>query len=136
MKDLHDEARELFGAYLEAWNARDFPRVASCFAAPAMFILPRQTVLLPDARAVIALLGKVFEGLEAAGFSHTEIGEVVARDAGGGLAIIEAKGVRRLKADGSLLENIDGHYVARRGDDGLRFEVAVACKSGWQAGAG
>ena len=34
--------------------------------------------------------------------------------------------------DGSILEEIDGHYVMQRTADGWRFAVAVVCEGGWQ----
>ncbi len=75
---------------------------------------------------------KVFAGLEVAGFSHSEVGPVTATPCGDGLAIVDAAKVRRLKADGSLLEEIDGHYVMRETDEGWRFTVAVVCAAGWR----
>ena len=39
---------------------------------------------------------------------------------------------RRLRKDGSLLEVIDGHYVARAEQGAWLFNTAVACAPGWR----
>ena len=132
MSSSNTQAQALFYRYLECWNARDLPGVAACFTEPSMFVLPTGTVALPDHAALVALLKKVFAGLEVAGFSHSEVGPVTATPCGDGLAIVDAAKVRRLKADGSLLEEIDGHYVMRETDEGWRFTVAVVCAAGWR----
>jgi hypothetical protein len=126
------EAQALFDKYLECWNARDLEGVAACFSEPSMFLLSSGAVSLPNRSALVALLEKVFAGLEAAGFSHTTIGAVTTAPCGDGLAIVDATDVRRIKADGSLLEEIDGHYVMQKTTGGWRFAVAVACASGWR----
>ncbi len=126
------EARALFDRYLDNWNSRNLEGVAECFAEPSMFILPAGAVALPDRIALVGLLEKVFAGLEDVGFSHTTIGEVTTASCGDGLAIVDAADVRRLKSDGSLLEEIDGHYVMQKTASGWRFVVAVSCAAGWR----
>ncbi len=134
MDDISDEAQNLFSHYLSCWNDRDLDGVAACFDEPSMFILPTGAVALPDRSALVGLLEKVFDGLEQAGFSHTTIGAVEAQLCGDGMAIVDAKDVKRIKKDGSVLETIDGHYVARKTQEGWRFTVAVSCTNGWQTG--
>lgn len=128
-----DAAGALFARYLDCWNRRDLEGVAACFAEPAMFVLPAGAVALPDRAALVSMLKTLFEGLEAAGFDRTTVGAVSARDCGAGLAVVDVADVCRLKADGSLLERIDGHYVMRQADGGWEFVVAVACAAGWRA---
>ncbi|MCB1491274.1 MAG: hypothetical protein KDJ77_05660 [Rhodobiaceae bacterium] len=130
--DPTDEIVVLYGSFLSAWNSRDFEGVANCFAEPAFYALPGTDIPVPDRSSFVALLEKVFAGLEADGFSHTEIGEVSARACGETMAIVDAKEVARVRKDGSLIEVIDGHYVVRKFDDGWRFTMAVTCTRGWQ----
>ncbi len=125
-------AQALFDKYLESWNARNLEGVAECFAEPSMFVLPAGAVSLPNRAALVALLEKVFAGLDEVGFSHTTIGKVSTTSCGSDIAIVDAANVQRLKADGFLLEEIDGHYVMQNTADGWRFVVAVACTSGWR----
>lgn len=132
MTPIQIEAEALFNRYLRAWNAHDLPAVADCFAEPAMFVLPTGAVSIPDRAAFVTLLQKVFAGLVAAGYSRSTIGPIKARSCADDLAIVDALDVRRLKDDGSLLEEIDGHYVMQRTGDGWRFAVAVVCEQGWQ----
>lgn len=132
MRDLSDEINDLFQRYLTAWNQRDFAAVAQCFAAPSLFILPHTSVAVPDKSALISLLESIFAGLDAEGFSHTEIGDVRAQACGENLAVIDATDVRRLRKDGSVLEVIDGHYIARQIEGVWFFTVATACTPGWK----
>ncbi|MEM7024645.1 MAG: nuclear transport factor 2 family protein [Pseudomonadota bacterium] len=134
MPGLKSEVDELYARYLEAWNARDFEGVAACYTEPAMFVLPTGAVSLPDRPALVALLKKLFAGLEADGFSHSTIGAVGARACGEGLAIADARDVRRLRADGSTIEVIDGHYVLRKDEGSWLFMLVVTCTPGWQEG--
>lgn len=129
---LQDDIKALYSRFLAAWNGRDFAGVAACFTEPAFYSLASADVPLPDRESFAALLEKVFAGLEADGFSHTEVGSISARACGDGLAIVQARNVTRLRKDGSTIEIIDGHYVARKTVDGWRFAVAVTCARGWQ----
>jgi hypothetical protein len=81
---------------------------------------------------MVALLEKVFAGLEADGFDHTEIGLVRATPCNETLAIVDASDVARLRTDGSAIEVIDGHYVASRDSGNWLFSVAVSCARGWR----
>lgn len=126
------EAEALFDRYLKAWNAHDLPAIAACFAEPAMFILPAGPVTVADRPALVVLLKKVFADLSAAGYSRSTVGPIKARRCGDGIAIVDALDVRRLKQDGSILEEIDGHYVMQRTAEGWRFAVGVVCEGGWQ----
>ena len=135
MKDISNEAQALFARYLECWNNRDFEGVAACFDEPSMFVLPTGPVSLPNRQALVELIGKIFDGLEAAGFSHTTIGAIEAHPCGDGLAILDARDVSRFKKDGSILETIDGHYVIRQSGEEWCLAVAVPCATGWKGAA-
>lgn len=132
MKDVTTEARALFDTYLSCWNDRNFEGIVQCFEEPATFVMPNGTFCLPDHQSLIALLKKVFADLEKENFSHSTVDEVNAKSCGNGLAVLDASGVKRLKHDGSLLEQIDGHYIIRKTEGGWQFSVAVVCQSGWQ----
>lgn len=119
------EIRSLFGRYLTAWNARDFEGVAACYSAPSLFILPSASVPVAGATAMVAMLQNLFAGLEADGFSHTEIDEIDVCPRGDTFATAEASGVRRLRRDGTEIEVIDAHYILRRGESGWQFVTAV-----------
>ena len=132
---LDPEISALFDRYLAAWNTRDFDAVAECYSYPALFVLPHASVPVADKTGMIDLLGHIFSGLEADGFSHTEIGAVTAASCGEGLAIVDATDVCRLRGDGSVLETIDAHYVVRHSDGAWFFTLAVTCKPGWRSPA-
>ena len=130
--DPTDAIQALYGQFLSAWNSRDFKGVANCFSEPAFYALPGIDIPISDRASFVALLEKVFAGLEADGFSHTEVSEISAQACGEQMAVVDAKSVACLRKDGSSIEVIDGHYVARKSNDGWRFTVAVTCTSGWQ----
>lgn len=132
MNSLDEGIQTLFDRYLTAWNARDFDAVATCYAEPSFFVLPQASVPVSDKAAMISLLEQIFTGLEADNFSHTEIGAIEARSCEKDIAIVDAKDVKRLRKDGSVLEAIDAHYVARRKDGKWLFTTAVVCAPGWQ----
>ena len=133
MADLEQETRKLFDRYLTAWNARDFPGVADCFTEPAMFVLPGTTISLPDHESLVGMLGKLFETLESQGFSHTTLGRISPLPCGEDMAIVDVRSVKRHRGDGTLLEEIDAHYVMKRESDRWLLTVAVSCAPGWRA---
>ena len=135
MSKLHQPQKEieaLFERYLTAWNGRDFRAIAECFSEPAFFITPDMDISVPDHSTLVAMLQKMFAGFEADGFSHTEVGEISARPCAERVTIVDVKSISRLRKDGSLIEVIDGHYVARRTDDGWKFATVVVCVPGWE----
>ena len=127
-----DDVLAMYDRYLTAWNARDFAGVADCFGEPAQFVLPATSISLPDRNATIAMLEQLFDRMIADGFSHATIGAVTVRQCADGLAIMDARDVKRLRQDGSALEVIDAHYIVRREPDGWRIAVAVVCDPGWR----
>jgi len=133
MADLDQETLKLFDRYLTAWNARDFPGIADCFSEPAMFVLPGATVCLPDRAALVVMLGKLFDTLESQDFSHTTLGRISPRPSGEDMAIVDVRSVKRHRQDGSLLEEIDAHYIMKHEDGRWFLTVAVSCAPGWRA---
>ena len=125
------DIRSLVNRYLTAWNGGDFETVAGCYSEPCLFILPTGAVPAADKAAMITLLKTIFAGLEADGFSHTEIDRIEICPRGDTLATADATGVRRLRKDGSEIEVIDAHYVLRRGPDGWQFATAVSLPHNW-----
>ena len=135
MSKLHQPQKEieaLYERYLTAWNGRDFLGVAECFTEPAFFVTPNMDISLPDHSTLVAMLQKMFAGFEADGFSHSEVGEISARTCSARMTIVDVKSISRLRKDGSLIEVIDGHYVARQTGDGWKFTTAVVCAPGWE----
>jgi len=130
--DPKDEIEALYRRFLTAWNGRDFAGVAVYFSEPAFYALPAADIPLPDRATFADLLEKLFAGLEADDFSHTEVGSISARACGEQIVIVDARNVARLRKNGSAIEVVDGHYVAQRFEDGWRFITAVTCTQGWQ----
>ena len=128
---MQQDIEALFDTYLSSWNARDFQRVAQCYTEPSLFVLPEASVPIADNAAMIALLERIFSGLEADGFSHTEIDDISICPRGDTLATADARGVRRLRGDGSEIEVIDAHYVLRRTEARWQFTAAVSLPHNW-----
>lgn len=119
--------------YIAAWNARDFPAMASFFTEPAVFVLASGSHVLGDRAALMAFLREVFAALEAAGFDHTEIGEITTRRCAAGLMQAEVADICRYHRDGRLMETIEVQYTLRLDADGaLRMVSALWCEPGWR----
>jgi len=132
MPDVQEEIAAFYAGYLEAWNKRDMTGLADCFTLPATFVSPMATVCVTDRAELRTSLTRNFERLESQGFSHSVLGSLTVRASNEGLAVADARGVRRLCRDGSLLEEIDAHYILRHDARGWRFAVTVSCAPGWQ----
>jgi len=127
---VEDEIQSLHRRFLAASNSRDFAGVADCFAEPAFHAPLDAESVLTDTTAFIALLEKPFVRLEADNIRHTTIGSVEALRCGDRLAAADARDVTRLRKDGSAVETIDGHYIARRTEDGWKFAAVVSFNPG------
>ncbi len=128
---VRTEIEAFYNRYITAWNAQDFKGVAACYAEPAMFLLPAATVSLPDRAAMVAMLETLFARLTGEGFSHSTVGSFTVRPCGEGMAIADARDVKRLRGDGTAIETIDAHYVLRKEGGDWRFVVTVTCEPGW-----
>ena len=107
--------------------------MASFFTEPSVFVLAAGTHVLVDRAALVAFLREVFAALEAAGFGHTEIGEITTKRCAAGLMQAEVADIRRYHREGQLLETIEVQYTLRRDADGaLRMISALWCEPGWR----
>lgn len=128
---VRTEIEAFYDRYITAWNAQDFKGVAACYAEPAMFLLPDRTVSLPDRAAMISMLETLFGRLTGEGFSHSEFDSLTVKPCGEGIAIADARDVKRQRGDGTAIETIDAHYVLRKEGGDWRFAVTVTCEPGW-----
>ena len=122
---------DLIETYRLAWNDRDFEKMASLFSVPATYIVPGGNLHLPDKAALISKLRQKFVELDAEGFDHTEIGEVVVTICNEYAALAELRELRRLKSDGSEIAAIDALYICVLEEGNWRLSVAMAGQCGW-----
>ena len=130
---LQSDIEKLFETYLTAWNGRDFDAMAELFSEPAIYFFPTGPHPIPDRASLAATMKKVFEGLEAEDFSHTEIEAVTARQCNDTLAIVDLKNVARLRRDGTAIEVIDAVYICTLQDGAWKLSTAVGCWPGWRS---
>ena len=130
------EITDLIETYRLAWNARDFEKMASFFSEPATYIAPGGNLHIPDKAALMSKLRQQFVELEAEGFDHTEIGEVVVTICNEYAALAELRNLRRLKSDGSEIAAIDALYICVLEKGNWRLSVAMAGQCGWNDKSG
>ena len=126
------EIRTFYDNYIAAWNDREFDAVADCYGEPALFVQPTKSFSLPDRAAKVSMLEELFHRLNDAGFSHSVYDSLAIRPGGEGMAIADARNIRRLRDDGTAIEIVDAHYVLRKEAGVWRFAVTVICAPGWQ----
>ena len=105
--------------------------MASLFSVPATYIVPSGNLHLPDKAALISKLRQQFVELDAEGFDHTEIGEVVVTICNEYAALAELRELQRLKSDGSEIAAIDALYICVLEEGNWRLSVAMAGQCGW-----
>ena len=128
---VESEIRELVEIYLRAWNARDFEKMASLFSEPITYVVPNGTLHIPNRKALISKLKGQFSELEAEGFDHTEVEEVVVTQCNDTTALVEMRNLRRLRSDSSELEKRDALYICVLQDGVWRLSIAMACWLRW-----
>ncbi|MCT8972845.1 YybH family protein [Microbaculum marinisediminis] len=126
------EIQAFYDRYIAAWNARDFGAMADFHTEPALFMHSEKSFNLPDRAAKIAMLEDLFARLIDEGFSHSVYDTLTVRPSGEGMAIADARNIRRLRSDGSSIEVVDAHYVLRKEGGSWRFIVTVICSPGWR----
>jgi ketosteroid isomerase-like protein len=110
--DAAGEARALIGR-IEATFGRDLPGWLACFAEPFVLVAGGAPVVVPDHEAGAARFGPLFESLRAAGFASTEATSVEVDVLDGDVATVDAS-FRRLRADGTVMEELAAFYVCHR----------------------
>ena len=130
------EITDLIETYRLAWNARDFEIMASLFSEPATYIVPEGNLHIPDKAALISKLRQQFNDLEAEGFDHTEIDEIVVTPCNENAALAELRNLRRLRSDGSEIAAIDALYICVLQEGSWRLSVAMAGQRGWNDQSG
>ena len=125
--ELTQTLTALYRAYLEAWNGREFDRLANFFDEPSVIITPAGAASFASRAAYQAHQRQGFADYEARGYSHTVVGEITAAEVGEGLATLDAPLVCRMHADGSIMERRRAHYILRRTPDGWRFTAVASC---------
>jgi uncharacterized protein (TIGR02246 family) len=128
---IEKEISDLIEAYRIAWNARDFEKMASLFSEPATYITPNGNLSIPNRTALISKFREQFVGLDAEGFDHTEIGEIVVTRCNQVSALAELQNLRRLRSDGSEIVSMDALYICVLQHGNWRLSVAMAGDCGW-----
>ena len=124
--DMTQALTEHYRAYIEAWNGRDFESLAGFFDTPCMIVTPQGAESFASLAAYQARQRDSFAEYEARGYSHTVVGDVTVAPFGDGLALLDAPDVRRMHADGSIMERRNAHYVLRLTPDGWRFTLVAS----------
>jgi ketosteroid isomerase-like protein len=123
------DIERLFSTYRRAWNARDFEGVIECYSKPSLMVTKDRTIVLQDSTTMRAVLDAYFKMLDAAGFDHSDLGELAIRECGDDLAVVDVARITRYRKDGSVLESVSGHYVVKFENSGWRFVVVTMFKS-------
>lgn len=128
------DIKALFHRYMQMWNARDFTGMAALFAEPTISIGPDGPAIIADNGAMAASLETRFERLEKEDFDHTEIEAVDVHFADDNTATAYLRSVRRLRRDGSAIDELDALYILSRIEGDWRLGVAMAGPPGWRDG--
>lgn len=131
---MSDEAdiKALFGRYMQMWNDRDFAGMAALFTEPTISVGPDGPAITTDNAAMAASLESRFMRLEAENFDHTEIEAVDVQFANADTATADLKNVRRLRRDGSAIDELDALYILNRIGGAWKLSVAMAGAPGWR----
>lgn len=130
-----DDAIEFYEAYLAAWNAQDLTALTGFYYEPGLFVQPGHTLVLGDLDETLGALERVFEKLREDDFGKSTYKSLEVKDCAEGLAVLDVAGIKRWRRDGSLMEEVDCHYVLRHEPEGgWRIAVVVVCRAGWRQG--
>jgi hypothetical protein len=126
-QDATAQIQDLFERYMNAWNKGELMTIGSEIYRPPLYIFDaEQTQILAMAQDIADLLGQVRSDLDAAGFSHSELGDVSVCDLGGGLAFASFH-YRRYDQGGKPMDEtvLSSAYIVRRSDDGWHLAAHV-----------
>jgi len=122
----------LFDTYLSRWNARDFPGMASLFTEPTIYLTESGPLPVASRQEIEAMFRKKFADMDKAGFDHTEIGGITVSQCDATTAFLEMNRVRRLRSDGSAMDELDAIYVCSKTDEGWRLAVVIGAWLDWR----
>ncbi len=127
-----EDIKALFGRYMDMWNCRDFEGMAALFTEPTVSVGPDGPTIIPDNAAMAASLKVRFDKLEAEDFDQTEIEAVEVQFANADTATADLKNVRRLRRDGSAIDELDALYILNRIGGAWKLSVEMAGTPGWR----
>jgi len=121
------ELGALFDAYIDAWNASDFRRIATEFYAPPVYVFgAEKTVSVPGAEELVALLSTIRDELDNAGFGYSKIRQLDLCDLGGNLVLASLQ-FNRYDRNGQLMGGtvLSAAYLARKTSAGWRMVAHI-----------
>lgn len=123
---LEDEISTHLDAYISSFNARDYEKASSYYKEPAVAISAAGTIIMQTQREVSEFLSTTSARLREDGFDHSVWSgpkKVIVLDEAG--LLLASCGCRRLRKDGSSIEEFTATYTMGKGDQGWRIAAIL-----------
>lgn len=111
--------------YCAAFRPGNIPEIAKFYHLPVTMIFGDQVNTLTTEHKVVSMLGAVVQSLVSRGFDHSRVDDCYIHPLTNHSALISAT-FSRLKADGTVLEQLGATYTVINTGDGYRIAVLVA----------
>jgi ketosteroid isomerase-like protein len=120
-QELKKRISNLLEEYISTFNRQDLPGAASYYDEPAFIIAASGAKLMPARKDYVSIFTETVERLRSEGWDHSEfIGEKdirILQDDSEGALVLASCPCKRLKKDGSSVEDFTASYTLRRGGE-------------------
>lgn len=117
--ELKKTISDLLETYISTFNKQDLPGAASYYDEPAFIISATGAKLMPARADYVSVFTETVQRLKDSGWDHSEfIGEkniTVMQDDAEGALVMAGCPCKRLRGDGSSVEEFTASYTLRRG---------------------
>lgn len=119
------EIRDLFDAYIAAFNRGDFAACMACYRLPFTFIARRGVSVLHGTEEFLAMWRANHAELVRQGWSHSRVLQAESRPLDDNLALLSVL-VARYRHDGAQDQALAGLYTVRKSREGWRFVTVLS----------
>lgn len=120
-QELKNRISDLLEEYISTFNHQDLPGAASYYDEPAFIIAATGVKLMPARKDYVSTFTETVERLRSEGWDHSEfIGEKdirIFQDDSEGALVLASCPCKRLKEDGTSVEEFTASYTLRRGGE-------------------
>ncbi len=125
MTNHHEDIRQFYASYLEAFHLGEAQAMVPFYHAPCLFIADQGVSLLASEAEIAKLFAQIIQDLKGRNYGHSEVTNMQIKEMTERIALLSGLAVRYTKT-GEELERLGATYTLRKTDDRWQIVSVVA----------